>query len=136
MSVRSFRQTAGAMAVGGLLAVACAAPGAPSAPPTPTSRPAAPVAQSRASPAPVTSPAASDQLARGEQIFQRTAGGVGCASCHGPDARGLTGPDIRGRSAEQIRTALNAVEAMAFISNLVPADFEALAAYLKTLETR
>ncbi len=81
---------------------------------------------------PVTAPPAagvSDLVARGEQIFQKTAGGVGCASCHGIEATGMVGPNIRGRTASQIASALGRVEAMSFIK-LTSEDVEAVAAYL------
>ena len=57
-----------------------------------------------------TPAAAGDTLqARGRDIFERTAGGVGCASCHGMDGRGraaLSTPDIRGAGEDRIRPAL------------------------------
>ena len=68
-------------------------------------------------------------MARGEQIFQKTAGGVGCASCHGIEATGMVGPNIRGRTASQIASALGRVEAMSFIK-LSSEEVEAVAAYL------
>ena len=74
----------------------------------------------------------SDQVAQGQEIFLKTAGGVGCASCHGVDALGMIGPNIRGRTASQITGALGRVEAMAFIK-LTSEQIEAVAAYLATL---
>ncbi len=71
----------------------------------------------------------SDVVVRGEQIFLKTAGGVGCASCHGIEARGLVGPDIRGRTASQIASALSSVEPMRFIT-LSAEEIEAVAAFL------
>jgi DNA-binding beta-propeller fold protein YncE len=47
---------------------------------------------------------------RGRDIFERTAGGVGCASCHGMDGRGLAAlstPDIRGAGEDRVRPALD-----------------------------
>ncbi|MDP2743497.1 MAG: hypothetical protein Q8P00_00325 [Dehalococcoidia bacterium] len=71
-------------------------------------------------------------VAQGEQIFQKTAGGVGCASCHGIEARGMIGPNIRGKTASQISSALGHVDAMFFIK-LSSDQIEAVAAYLATL---
>jgi len=85
--------------------------------------------------APLPAPPAAgtgDPVAQGEQIFQKTAGGVGCASCHGPEARGLIGPNIRGKTASQISSALGHVDAMLFIK-LTSEQIEAVAAYLATL---
>jgi mono/diheme cytochrome c family protein len=46
---------------------------------------------------------ATDQLAQGKLIFEKTAGGVGCASCHALDGKGngpagLNAPNIRGKT--------------------------------------
>ncbi|MBI2906792.1 MAG: c-type cytochrome [Chloroflexi bacterium] len=73
-----------------------------------------------------------DPLARGELIYQKTAGGIGCASCHGPDARGKVGPDIRGKTAAQIAAALERSASMKAVQ-LEPAEIDAVAAYLATL---
>lgn len=71
-------------------------------------------------------------IARGEEIFQKTAGGTGCAVCHGKDGSGVVGPDIRSRSTDDIRDALTSVPDMSHIS-LKNEDVEAVAAYLKYL---
>lgn len=71
----------------------------------------------------------SDLVAKGEQIFQKTAGGVGCASCHGIEATGMVGPNIRSRTAGQIASALQSVGAMSFMK-LSAEEVEAVAAYL------
>ena len=73
-----------------------------------------------------------DVAAAGKLVFEETAGGVGCASCHGMDAKGDHGPDIRGRKVEDILGALDEVEDMDFL-DLPKAEIEAVAAYLATL---
>lgn len=76
-------------------------------------------------------------VARGEKIFQETAGGVGCQYCHGKDARGDVGPNIVGKSEEAIANALGTVLQMSFIQQTTPLsdqDIEALEAYLASLE--
>lgn len=63
------------------------------------------------------------------------AGGMGCMTCHGPDARGdsaIGGPDIRGRPEADVRQALTDVEMMRVIS-LTDAEIKAVVAYLKYL---
>lgn len=77
----------------------------------------------------------SDPLKEGEDIFLRTAGGVGCQYCHGEDGRGSVGPSIRGKSAEAIRQALGTVLQMSIIE-LTDEEIEAVAAYLKYLESQ
>jgi mono/diheme cytochrome c family protein len=87
-------------------------------------------------PGPTPTPAPPEVIARGEEIFQRTAGGVGCASCHGREARGGAGvPNIVGRPASDIQRALRTVGQMSFIK-LSDEEIEAVAAYLQTLRTR
>ena len=49
----------------------------------------------------------SKEIAAGQLLHEKTAGGVGCASCHGMNARGEgLAPDIRGVTADQIIDAL------------------------------
>lgn len=55
------------------------------------------------------------EIAAGKVIFEETAGGVGCQSCHGIDAKGGFGPDIRGANAGSIREQLMGNEDMQFI---------------------
>lgn len=104
-----------------------------------------PVSVSAPSPAPTPSQPVSLQgdadsrLARGEEIFQRLAGGVGCQYCHGKTAKGDIGPNIRGKPPEAIKQALGTNVQMFFISETTPLteeDIEALAAYLKYLESQ
>lgn len=105
------------------------APGMPAAtplPPTPTV----------ASPATPKTPSTQDPLiAKGEEVFQRTAGGVGCQLCHGREARGDVGPDIRGATVTRISSALSSVEQMAFIK-LSPEEVQAVATYLQFLASQ
>lgn len=73
--------------------------------------------------------------ANGKAIFEKTAGGVGCAACHGLDARGkrdLASPNIRGKTVSDILRALETRAQMRFI-NLSDDELEAVAAYLKVL---
>ena len=72
---------------------------------------------------------------RGAVVFEETAGGVGCASCHGANGAGdatLSTPDIRGADEARVRSALAGVEIMSGI-NLSEADLEAVLAHLQTL---
>ena len=116
-----------------LLFPACG--GKPAATPLPaTKTPASPT------PPPVTAPAPpkvdpSVVRAKGEQLYQKTAGGMGCQACHGADGKGGNlGPDIRGKSGDDIKRALGG-DAMSFI-RLPDDDIEAVAAYLKYLQSQ
>ena len=69
-------------------------------------------------PAATAATAAGDPAALGRIIFEETAGGVGCAYCHGMDGTGnqvLGGPDIRGETSERVRGALTDVDFMSEI---------------------
>lgn len=85
----------------------------------------------------VATPAPASVIKRGDEVFQRAAGGVGCASCHGVDARGIDGsaPEILGRPAKWIERALATVPQMRFIS-LTDDDVDAVAAYLQFLKSQ
>ncbi|MBI4640698.1 MAG: cytochrome c [Candidatus Tectomicrobia bacterium] len=74
-------------------------------------------------------------IPKGEEVFQKTAGNVGCQYCHGADAKGKVGPNIRGKSAKAITQALGTVLQMGFIT-LTEDQIEAVAAYLKYLESQ
>ena len=92
-----------------------------------------------AAPTPVpTPPPKADTAAlqaKGERIFQKTAGGVGCQYCHGTDAKGGNlGPDIRGVTGEEITGALGR-DPMTFIY-LTDEEIEAVTAYLKYLQSQ
>lgn len=79
-------------------------------------------------------------LARGKEIFQKTAGGVGCAYCHGPEAKGgasgTTAPNIRGGVATEakLRAALaGGAPLMSFIK-LDDEEIEAVLRYVQSLD--
>ncbi len=82
-----------------------------------------------------TSNSSADLLKNGEQLYQKTAGNVGCAGCHGADAKGGLGPDVRGKSASEIKSALENVNAMKFIK-LSDDEINSLAAYLQSLGSK
>lgn len=73
-------------------------------------------------------------LAIGKEIFEVSAGGVGCASCHGFDAAGTgKGPNIIGASKSNISGALGGgVPDMADIK-LTKDQLDAVYQYLRTL---
>lgn len=80
---------------------------------------------------------ASDLLTKGKQIFEYTAGDVGCAYCHGFDGKGHgpsgeNAPDIRGMTSADARQALKNVTYMDFIK-LSRDEIEAVGAYLQYL---
>ena len=82
-----------------------------------------------------TNGSSGDPVKMGETLFQRTAGGIGCAGCHGADASGKVGPNIIGSSSVQIKTALQTVTAMSFLK-LADSDIDAVSAYLNSLGTK
>ncbi len=120
-------------AVGVTLLLAACASEATTAPPDVTTTPTAETSPS-AIPAEAEKETESreDPVALGEELFQKTAGGTGCALCHGKDASGMLGPDIRDKSADDIRDALASVDAMSSIS-LKNEEVLAVAAYLGTI---
>lgn len=79
-----------------------------------------------------------DDLAAGQRIFNETAGGVGCAFCHGLEGRGngtsgVGAPDILGSQMAAIRASLSGgVPEMSFIQ-LNERELAAVAAYLEQL---
>jgi DNA-binding beta-propeller fold protein YncE/mono/diheme cytochrome c family protein len=87
-------------------------------------------------PKPVVASATSgNAVALGRTIFEKTAGGVGCAACHGIDARGggqLGAPDIRGADEMRVRAALAGVALMSGIA-LNDAEIAAVVAHLQEL---
>jgi mono/diheme cytochrome c family protein len=88
--------------------------------------------------APVPNPVAAaggNPLALGRTIFEKTAGGVGCAACHGTNARGggqLGAPDIRGADEMRVRAALAGVALMSGIK-LNDVEIAAVVAHLQEL---
>jgi mono/diheme cytochrome c family protein len=74
--------------------------------------------------------------AKGKVIFDETAGDVGCAACHGEDARGDgAAPDIRKAGEAQIRDGLEHTGDMRGFG-LTPVDIRAVAAYLTYLRKK
>lgn len=70
--------------------------------------------------------------AAGKVIFEETAGGVGCAMCHGMGALGDVGPDIRGRDSVAILGQLKKNPDMKFIK-LTKEEVDQVATYLRYL---
>jgi DNA-binding beta-propeller fold protein YncE/mono/diheme cytochrome c family protein len=71
----------------------------------------------------------------GQQIFEKTAGGIGCAACHGMDAKGgaqAKAPDIRGADEARVRAALAGVTLMSRIKLSDP-EIAAVVAHLQEL---
>jgi mono/diheme cytochrome c family protein len=69
-------------------------------------------------------------------LFEKTAGGVGCAMCHGPNARGgaqFNAPDIRGAAEDRVRAALAGVVVMNRFKGLTDAEIAALVGHLAEL---
>jgi uncharacterized membrane protein/cytochrome c553 len=112
-------------------------------PPTPTTSPSTstttmvPGGVTTTSPdaGPTTTMLGSDDplLALGKEVFEVTAGGLGCAFCHGSDGLGTVyGPRIAGRSKEDISNALRWADGMTDIT-LTPDELEGVARYVRTL---
>lgn len=82
--------------------------------------------------------AQNDQLARGRVLYESTAGGVGCAYCHGlrgdgDGPAGFAAPNIVGVQEPLIRASLaGAIPVMDFIE-LSEEDLQAIVAYLRCL---
>lgn len=75
---------------------------------------------------------------QGKIIFETTAGGVGCALCHGLDGKGkpeFASPPNRGATADMIWNALENRPQMSFIV-LSNDEVRAVAAYLEVLATQ
>ena len=78
-------------------------------------------------------PRAGIRLRLGRTIFEKTAGGVGCAACHGMNGRGgaqFNAPDIRGADEMRVRSALAGVVVMSRIM-LNDAEIAAVVAHLQ-----
>lgn len=125
---------------GALLGAAIVAVTAASACGGSTSVPAAGVAAAVATAVPAATASRDAVLARGREIFQKTAGGVGCAYCHGPEAKGgaggTTAPNIRGGVATEakLRAALaGGAPLMSFIK-LDDEEIEAVLRYVQSLD--
>ena len=79
-----------------------------------------------------TAPTLDPVAEAGKVIFEETAGGVGCAACHGMDAKGDIGPDIRGRDSVAILGEIQTNEDMQFIE-LTREEVDSVAVYLRYL---
>ena len=78
----------------------------------------------------------SEEIARGRLLHEETAGGVGCASCHGMNARGEgLAPDIRGVTSAEIIDSIKNTEDMRDIA-LTMADINNLVAYFTFLKEK
>lgn len=93
-----------------------------------TERPSTPA------PTPTVNNGSDDLLAKGKLLFEKTAGGVGCAACHGLDGKGKAAPYNRGASESRFREVL-AGSAMNFIK-LTDEEIKAVVAYLQWLATQ
>lgn len=115
-----------------LVVAACGAP--PAATPSPATK--APVSPAAPKIAPTAKVDPSALRTKGEEIYKKTAGGMGCQACHGADGKGVpnTAPNILGKSADDIKRALGG-DAMRFIA-ISDDDLQAVAAYLKSLESK
>lgn len=77
-------------------------------------------------------------VARGRMVFEKAAGNIGCAACHGHFAMGdiATAPNIRAADEIRVKNALAGVGAMRFLDpTLSPADVRAVQAFLRYLNT-
>jgi mono/diheme cytochrome c family protein len=72
-------------------------------------------------------------------IFEKTAGGVGCAACHGLDGKGngpagVNAPNIRGKNEGDLRAAISGgVPMMTSVIKLNDDEIAAVVAYLQYL---
>ncbi len=112
--------------------------GGPKGPMQATMRQRAVALQPAASPsaAPVAAPAAAaNPLVLGRALFEKTAGGVGCASCHGMTGVGgaqFNAPDVRGANEARVRSALSGVAVMSRIT-LSDVEIAAVVSHLQEL---
>lgn len=77
-----------------------------------------------------------EALALGREVYEVTAGGAGCAICHGSDAGGGSGgPAVAGATKSAISAALGGgVASMSFIE-LTTEELDAVYEYLQTLSS-
>jgi mono/diheme cytochrome c family protein len=86
-------------------------------------------------PKPLVTAGGGNPPALGRTIFEKTAGGIGCAACHGVNANGgaqFNAPDIRGADEMRVRAALAGVAVMSRIM-LNDAEITAVVAHLQEL---
>lgn len=72
------------------------------------------------------------EQAAGKVIFEETAGGIGCAACHGMDAGGDVGPPIAGQSFDTIKLQFSVNPNMQFFE-LTDEEITQVVAYLTLL---
>jgi mono/diheme cytochrome c family protein len=77
-----------------------------------------------------------EMIAAGRLLYEQTAGGMGCAACHGNFGLGDLGMGsyVRGIGEQTVRDSLESVEAMASLS-LSDEEIGAVTAYLQWLGT-
>ncbi len=109
-------------------------PSTPTLPPTPTTEPNLGHTQGHGN----GGGEESDLIAEGKVLFEETAGGVGCALCHGLDGRGNLGiaaPPNREATTDQVFDALATRPQMSLIE-MSDDEAKAVVVYLKYLETQ
>ncbi len=76
----------------------------------------------------------SELVARGREVFEKTAGKIGCAACHGHFGTGDLGrgPNIRSADETRVKNSLAGVGAMRFFT-LTAEEFQAVVAFLRHL---
>lgn len=77
-------------------------------------------------------------VAQGKLIFEKTAGGLGCAYCHGLDGRGkgpanVNAANIRSKNEGDVRAAIQGGVAMMSFIKLTDDEITAVVAYLQYL---
>ena len=72
------------------------------------------------------------KLILGKQLFEQTAGGTGCAICHGMDGKSGIAPPNAGANETKLRSSLGAVATMQYIK-LNRGEIKALSSYLDFL---
>jgi len=103
--------------------------------PQPTNIPVAPTATPVVGATETPAGGGDDLVAQGKVLFERTAGGTGCAMCHGLDAQGNTvigAPPNIGATRDMIWNALDTRAQMSYLV-LTPDEVNAIAAYLAYL---
>ncbi|MBI4313143.1 MAG: cytochrome c [Chloroflexi bacterium] len=106
---------------------------------TPTSTPTPPPPPPPTPTPTLAAPSGDAVLERGKLIFDKTAGGIGCAACHGLDGKGngpakVNAPDIRSKTEADVRAAVaGGVPMMQAIIKLTDDEFAAVAAYIASL---
>jgi mono/diheme cytochrome c family protein len=144
---RKLTALAGGLLAGLAISAALAACGEPAQTvatpaPKPAAAPAAPAPVG--APRPVAAPVGAagaptgDLVARGRVIFEKTAGGVGCAYCHGMDGKGsgpagLKAAFIQGKTEADVKYAMRELPMMSTVK-LTDDEVTAVVAYMQTLK--